>query len=134
MSTYVGVAALDGRILWHKDAGIRPLTSTHWSADSAMLLVLTDCVQEAAQLKAARPGTASWLLILDAGDGRLTAQGDLDTVVLKLPTKLPEAVGAAHVIEALALEDGTLSATIKHRGQSVSGDCPLGNLEAVRGK
>lgn len=127
--TYVGVANADGAIRWQKDAGIRPLVSTHWSADGAALLVVTDCTQKTAELKAGKPGTASWLVVLDAADGHPLAQGDLDTDVLALQAKLPEAVGAAHVIEKLTLSDGTVAATIKHRGREVSGECPLARLK-----
>ena len=127
--TYVGVASNDGAIRWRKDAGIRPLVETHWSADGRQVMVVTDCVQPAAELKVGKPGTASWLLVLDAGDGHTVAQGDLDTDVLALQAKLPDAVGASHVITALTLEAGMIFATIKHRGQAVSGTCALERLK-----
>lgn len=127
--TFVGVASASGAVRWHKDAGIRPILSTHWSADSSQVMVVTDCLQAAAELKNPKKETMSWLLLLDASDGKLVAQGDLDTDVLELGTKLPDAVGAAHVIDSLTLERGMISATIKHRGTPASGSAPVERLK-----
>lgn len=126
--TFVGVASASGAVRWHKDAGIRPIVSTHWSADGRQVMVVTDCVQPAAELKNPKKETMSWLLLLDAGDGHLIAEGDLDTDVLDLPHKLPDAAGAAHVIESLTLDRGMISATIKHRGTPASGSAPVERL------
>lgn len=130
--TYIGVASSTGAIRWHKDAGIRPLVSLFWSADGTRVMVVTDCVQPEAELHTGKAGTASWLFVLDATDGHTLAQGDLDTDVLQLGSKLPDAVGASHVIEILTLENDMISATIKHRGERVSGSAPLERLKAAK--
>jgi hypothetical protein len=127
-ATRVGVAREDRSIEWEKNAGIRPIVQPFWSADGKHLLVVTDCSRPDAQLRSLVPSTASWLLVLDAATGDLVAQGDLDTDVLDLPRKLPEAVGAAHELDHITLQDGVIKAEVRHRGEKLSGEARLDDL------
>jgi hypothetical protein len=132
--TRVGVSGAGGAIVWQRRAGFRPLLSLFWSGDGKSVLLVTDCSQEEAELRSKKAGTASWLMVLDARDGSVTAEGDLDTEVLRLQTKLPDAVGAAHVIDSVTLADGMIEAVVHHREQRVDGRRPLAELVAGGGK
>lgn len=128
----VGVASADGQIAWQRAAGIRPLVSQSWSQDGRLVAFVTDCAQPEAQLRNPKKETASWLFVLDAHTGDVVAQGDLDTDVLDLPRQLPDATGAAHMIDKLTIVDGIVAVTISHRGQKVSGQRKLTELASSR--
>lgn len=116
-----GVARADGGVVWQRQVGFRPVTDYFWGERGRAVVFVTDCVQPEAELRSAIPETRSYFFALDARDGRVLAEGDLDTAVLDLPRRLPAAVGCAHVIERLELNDGVMSVTINHLGTQVAG-------------
>jgi len=127
-----GVASSGGAVLWKKSVGFRPLVNYAWAADGRSLVFVTDCVQAEAELHAPRSDLRSYFFILDANRGDVLAEGDLDTDILDLPHKLPDAVGAAHMIDTIQLADGRLSVTISHRKIKVSGSRLLSELPPKR--
>jgi hypothetical protein len=122
-----GVAEADGRILWQRQVGFRPLVEFFWAADGKSVLFVTDCIQEEAELRAPHDRTRSYLFVLAAHDGTVLGQGDLDTDVLDLAQQCPAAVGASHDLK-LELADGIITAMIDHQGQKITGRRPLADL------
>lgn len=125
---HFGIAATDGTVTWQKNAGLRPIVDYAWSADGRSVVFVTDCSQPAAELRSPSPELRSYFFVLDAATGTVQAQGDLDREVLNLQSRLPQALGAAHVIEELRLVDGVLHATILHQKTPISGSRALMEL------
>jgi len=115
-----GVTSPTGEILWEKNAGFRPIVTFGWSDDNQFVVYVTDCIQPESELPSKKPDTRSYFYILNAADGAIRSEGDLDTVVLDLPNRLPDAVGATHLLE-VSIREGKLEARMSHRGTEVEG-------------
>jgi len=123
-----GIAKPDGEILWQKQVGFRPLVEYFWGTEGNSVVFVTDCNQPESELKIAGESTTrSYFFVLDALQGKVLAEGDLDTDVLNLPQELPDAMGASHDLQ-LSLSKETLSVTINHLGREISGSRPLKEL------
>jgi len=122
-----GVADKSGKIVWQKNTGFRSMVDYFWGAEGKAVVLVTDCIQPEADLKALATSTRSWFFVLAADTGAIEAQGDLDTDVLDLPKQLPDAVGASHELK-IELKDNVLTATIDHQGKTVTGKKALKDL------
>lgn len=127
-----GVARADDSVVWSRNAGLRPITDRAWSDDGRLVLFVTDCIQEDADLRSRNPSTRSWLIVLDANDGHTAAEGDLDTCVLDLPRRRPDAVGAPHEMERLWSANGQVGATVRSGEERITGSCALADVRPDR--